>query len=98
MRGYILGRSRRRIVSDFVAAKATAADRAIAYDAQDLRTFRRLCAFGAIVDDGAGRYHLDARKLGAFRGAVRRRAAAIAAASGVVASAAAAATVFVLAE
>ncbi len=98
MIGLILGRSRRRIVNDFVAAKATVPERAIAYDAADARTFRRLCGYGAIVDDGAGRYHLDARKLGAFRGAVRRRAATIATASGVVASAAAAATVFALAE
>ena len=93
-----LGRSRRRIVNDFVAVKATVAERAIAYEAADVGTFRRLCGYGAIVDDGAGRYHLDAGKLGAFRGAVRRRAAAIAATSGVVASAAAAATVFALAE
>lgn len=98
MLGLILGRSRRRIINDFVAAGATKADRAIVYDAADARTFRRLCSYGAIVDDGAGRYHLDARKLGAFRSAVRRRAAAIATASGVVASAAAAATVFALAE
>ncbi|HXH16461.1 MAG TPA: hypothetical protein VNJ10_10055 [Sphingomonas sp.] len=98
MRGYILGRSRRRIVNDFVAAGATAADRAIAYDAADPRTFRRLCSYGAIVEDGTGRYHLNAGKLGAFRSAVRRRAAAIAT-SGVVASAAAAAaTVLALAE
>ena len=100
--GLALGRSQRRIVKDFVAAKATAADRAIACDAA---TVRRSCGYGAIVDDGAGRYpldtgkhHLDAGKLGAFRGAVRRRAAAIAATSGVVASAASAATVFALAE
>ena len=98
MRGYSLGRSRRRIVNDFVAAGATTADRAIAYDATDPRTFRRLCSYGAIVEDGAGRYHLNAGKLGAFRSAVRRRAAAIAATSGVVASAAAAATVLMLAE
>ena len=98
MRGLILGRSRRRIVSDFVAAKATVAERAIAYEAEDAGTFQRLCGYGAIVDNGAGRYHLDAGKLGAFRGAVRRRAATIAATSGVVASAAAAATVFALAE
>ena len=98
MWGLRLGRSRRRIVNDFVAAKATTAARAIAYEAADQRTFRRLCGYGAIVDDGAGRYHLDAGRLGAFRGAVRRRAAAIAATSGVVASAAAAATVFALAE
>lgn len=98
MRNFILGRSRRRIVNDFVAAKATTAGRTIVYVAQDTRTFRRLCGYGAIVDDGAGRYHLDARKLGAFRGAVRRRAAAIAAASGVIASAVAAMTVFALAE
>ncbi len=97
MWGLGLGRSRRRIVNDFVAAAATSPDRAILYAAEDARTFRRLCAYGAIVDDGAGRYHLDARKLGAFRGAVRRRTAAIAT-SGVVASAAAAATVFALAE
>ena len=93
-----LSRSRRRIVNDFVAAQATMADRAIAYDAADARMFRRLCSYGAIVDDGAGRYHLDADRLGAFRGAVRRRAAAIAATSGVVASAVAAVTVFALAE
>ncbi len=98
MWGFGRGRSRRRIVRDFVAAKATTAERAIAYDADDARTFRRLCGYGAIVEDGAGRYHLDARRLGAFRGAVRRRGAAIAAASGVIASAAAAATVFALAE
>ncbi|MEG3169689.1 hypothetical protein U1737_15965 [Sphingomonas sp. LB3N6] len=98
MWGLRSGRSRRRIVNDFVAAKATTAARAIAYEAADPRTFRRLCGYGAIVDDGAGRYHLDAGRLGAFRGAVRKRAAAIAATSGLVASAAAAATVFVLAE
>jgi hypothetical protein len=97
MWGLSLGRSRRRIVNDFVAAGATMAERAIAYDV-DARTFRRLCGYGAIVDDGAGRYHLDAGRLSAFRGAVRRRAATIAATSGVVASAAAAATVFALAE
>jgi hypothetical protein len=93
-----LGRSRLRIVRDFVATRATVAERAIAYEAEDARTFRRLCGYGAIVDDGAGRYHLDAGRLGAFRGAVRRRAATIAATSGLVASAAAAATVFALAE
>ncbi len=98
MRGFILGRSRRRIVNDFVAAGATASEQAIAYDAADPRTFRRLCGYGAIVEDGVGRYYLDARRLGAFRSAVRRRAAAIAATSGVVASAAAAMTVFALAE
>ncbi len=98
MWGLGLGRSRRRIVSDFVAAKATSADRAIVYAAQDVRTFRRLCGFGAIVDDGSARYHLDPGKLGAFRGAVRRRTAAMAATSGVIASAAAAATMFALAE
>lgn len=98
MRGMILGRARRRIVSDFVAANATAPDRAIVYAAKEVRIFRRLCAYGAIVDDGAGRFHLDPRRLGAFRGAVRRRAAAVAAASGVMASAAAAMTVFALAE
>jgi hypothetical protein len=93
-----LGRSRLRIVRDFVATRATVAERAIAYEAEDARTFRRLCGYGAIVDDGAGRYHLDAGRLDAFRGAVRRRAATIAATSGLVASAAAAATVFALAE
>ena len=93
-----LGRSRLRIVRDFVATRATVAERAIAYEAEDARTFRRLCGYGAIVDDGAGHYHLDAGRLGAFRGAVRRRAATIAATSGLVASAAAAATVFALAE
>jgi hypothetical protein len=93
-----LGRSRLRIVRDFVATRATVAERAIAYEAEDARTFRRLCGYGAIVDDGAGRYHLDAGRLGAFRGAVHRRAATIAATSGLVASAAAAATVFAFAE
>jgi hypothetical protein len=98
MRGLVLGRSRRRIVRDFVAAKATVSGRAIAYQAEDAGMFRRLCGYGAIVEDGAGRYHLDADKLGKFRAAVRRRAAVIATTSGVVASAAAAATVFALAE
>lgn len=98
MRNFILGRSRRRIVNDLVAEKATIAGRAIVYVAQDARTFRRLCGYGAIVDDGAGRYHLNARRLGAFRSAVRRRAAAIAAAAGVIVSVVAAMTVFALAE
>ncbi|MBD8618205.1 hypothetical protein IFT67_04655 [Sphingomonas sp. CFBP 13728] len=98
MRGLILGRSRRRIVKDFVAARATSADRAIPYVANDARIFRQLRVYGAIVDDGAGRYHLDARKLGAFRASVRLRAAAIVGVSGVAASVAAAATVFALAE
>ncbi|MEG3083481.1 hypothetical protein U1707_07495 [Sphingomonas sp. PB2P12] len=98
MWGFILGRSRRRIVQDFVAAQATSPDRAIAYVAKDVRIFRRLRLYGAIVDNGMDRYHLDARKLGAFRGAVRVRAAAIVGISGMVASAAAAATVFALAE
>ncbi len=98
MRELILGRSRRRIVKDFVAARATSPERAIAYVAKDAGIFRQLCIFGAIVEDGMGRYHLDARKLGAFRAAVRLRAAAIVGVSGVAASAAAAATVFALAE
>ncbi|WP_147453161.1 hypothetical protein [Sphingomonas sp. PP-CE-3A-406] len=98
MRGLILGRSRRRIVKDFVAARATSADRAIPYVANDARIFRQLRVYGAIVDDGVGRYHLDARKLGAFRASVRLRAAAIVGVSGVAASVAAAATVFALAE
>ncbi|WP_156359366.1 hypothetical protein [Sphingomonas sp. Leaf242] len=98
MRGLILGRSRRRIVKDFVAARATSADRAIPYVANDARIFRQLRVYGAIVDDGAGRYHLDARGLGAFRASVRLRAAAIVGVSGVAASVAAAATVFALAE
>jgi len=98
MWGLDLGRSRRRIVNDFVAAKATTAARAIAYGAADRRNFRRLCGYGVIVDDGAGRYHLDAHKLGLFRGAVRRRIAAIVATLGVVASAGVAATVLALAE
>ena len=98
MRGLILGRSRRRIVKDFVAARATSADRAIPYVANDARIFRQLRVYGAIVDDGAGRYYLDARKLGAFRASVRLRAAAIVGFSGVAVSVAAAATVFALAE
>ena len=98
MRAFILGRSRRRIVQDFVAAQATSPDRAIAYVPEDARIFRHLRLYSAIVDNGAGRYYLDAHKLGAFRAAVRIRAAAIVGGSGVVASAAAAATVFALAE
>jgi hypothetical protein len=98
MRILVLGRARRRIVRDFVAVSATSPERAIVYATEDARTFRLLCDYGAIVDDGAGRYHLDARKLHAFRGAVRRRAAAMAASAGVIASAAAAVTVFALAE
>jgi hypothetical protein len=98
MRILVSGRARRRIVRDFVAVGATSPDRAIVYAAEDARTFRRLCGYGAIVDDGAGRYHLDAQKLHAFRSAVRRRAAAMAASAGVIASAAAAVTVFALAE
>lgn len=98
MRGLILGRSRRRIVNDFVVARATSPDHAIAYVAKDAGIFRQLCVFGAIVEDGMGRYHLDARKLDAFRASVRLRAVAIVGVSGVAASAAAAATVFALAE
>ena len=94
----LLGARRKRIVNDFVAAGATAAATAIAYHPADSVTFRRLCSYGAIADDGQGRYHLDAARLGAFRGAVRKRAAAVAATTGVLASAAAAMTVFALAE
>jgi hypothetical protein len=97
MRG-LPGARRRRIVNDFVAARATTSATAIAYDPADSATFRRLRGYGAIVDDGNGRYHLDAARLGAFRGAVRKRAAAVATATGVLASAAAAMTVFALAE
>jgi hypothetical protein len=94
----LIGARRRRIVNDFVAAGATRPDSAIAYDPADVATFRRLRSYGAIVDDGHGRYHLDADRLGAFRGAVRKRAAAVAATTGVLASAAAAMTVVALAE
>ena len=69
------------------------AERVIAYEATNARTFRRLCGYGATVDNGVGPYCLDAGKLGAFRGAVRRRVTTITATSGVVASAVAAATV-----
>jgi hypothetical protein len=94
----VFGARRQRIVSDFVAAGATSSATAIAYTPADSTTFRRLRSYGAIVDNGHGRYHLDAARLGAFRGAVRRRAAAVATAAGVFASAAAALTVFALAE
>ncbi len=92
------GIRRRRIVNDFVAAGATSSRTAIAYDPADIATFRRLRSYGAIVADGRGRYHLDAARLGDFRGAVRKRVAAAVAATGVLASAAAAMTVFALAE
>lgn len=93
-----MGKARRQIVSDFVVAGATVPGRGIAYTAGNARAFRRLLGFGAIVDDGAGRYHLDAGQLGAFRSAVRLRNAAIVATSGVAASAAAALTAFTFAE
>ncbi len=98
MLGLFSGARRRRIVSDFVSVGATTARSAIPYDPLDTATFRRLCGYRVIVDDGRGRYHLDATRLGLLRGAVRRRAAAIAGATGLVASAAAAMTVFALAE
>ncbi len=93
-----MGTGSRRIVNDFVAAKATGAERAIAYEAINAQTFRRLCGYGPTVDNGVGPYCLDAGKLGAFRGTVRRRAPTITATSGVVASAVAAATVLALAK
>jgi len=85
-------------VNDIVAARATGAERVIAYEAINARTFRRLCGYGATVDNGVGPYCLDAGKLGAFRGTVRRRATMITATSGVVVSAVAAVTVFALAK
>ena len=93
-----MGTGSRWIVNDFVAAKATGAERAIAYEAINARTSRRLCGYGATVDNGVGPYCLDAGKLGAFRGTVRRRATMITATSGVVVSAVAAVTVFALAK
>ncbi|MEG3165924.1 hypothetical protein U1701_15100 [Sphingomonas sp. PB2P19] len=98
MQGMLIGARRRRIVNDFVAAGATSPATAISYVPAESATFRRLRGYGAIVDDGQGRYHLDVERLGAFRGAVRRRAAAVAGATGLLASAAAAMTVFALAE
>ncbi|TXC69965.1 hypothetical protein FSB78_02615 [Sphingomonas ginsenosidivorax] len=98
MLGLFRGARRRRIVNDFVAVGATRARSAIPYDPLDAATFRRLRGYGVIVDDGHGRYHLDATRLGLLRGAVRRRAAAVAGATGLLASAAAAMTVFALAE
>lgn len=85
-------------MNDFVAAKGAGAERAIAYEAINARTFRRLCGYGATVDNGVRPYCLDAGKLGAFRGTVRRCATTITATSGVVASAVAAATVLALAK
>ncbi|RZM08920.1 MAG: hypothetical protein EOP68_10555 [Sphingomonas sp.] len=94
----LIGARRRRIVSDFVAAGATSARTAISYAPTDAATFRRLRGYRVIVDDGQGRYHLDATRLGLLRGAVRRRGAAMAGATGLLASAAAAMTAFALAE
>ena len=76
---------RQMIVRDFVKAGATCADAAIRYAPRHPRLFAQLRAFGAIVEDGAGRCHLDADRLAAFRRTTRRRTAA-AAATGMLAS------------
>ena len=84
---------RQRIVRDFVSAGAVRPETAIDYRPYHPRMFRQLRAFGAIVDHGAGRFHLDAERLTEFRAVLRWRAAA-AAGSGVMASVAALARAF----
>lgn len=68
-------RSRKRIVRDFVHARAVTPDRAIAYDPHGElgRLFRQLQHFGAIVEPVAGRFYLDGNRLTAFRRVARRR-------------------------
>lgn len=88
-----MARARKRIVRDFVAARATSADRAIPYapadrGAADHDMFVRLTRFGAIVEVAPGLYWLDAGRLARFRRAMRRRALAFLAAFGAVAAAA----------
>lgn len=86
---------RQRIVRDFVSAGATSPEAAISYVPTHRRMFRQLRAFGAIVEHGAGRFHLDAERLTEFRAVLRWRTAA-AAASGVTASVAAVFRAFAL--
>ena len=68
-------RSRKRIVRDFVHARAVTPDRAIAYDPRgDMRRlFRQLRHYGAIVETDPGRFYLDSARLTIFRHVARRR-------------------------
>lgn len=85
--------ARRRIVSRFVRAGATAPERAIAVGFDDhatLRLLRDMRRHGAVAEAAPGRYWLDPEQLARFRGSVRRRIAAALGASGLAVAAAAA--------
>ncbi|MBV8239157.1 MAG: hypothetical protein JO221_10340 [Sphingomonas sp.] len=63
-------RAQAAIVTHFTEAKATSADRAIAFEPEgraQKRMFRRMTRFGAIVAAAEGRWWLDERALADFR-------------------------------
>jgi hypothetical protein len=76
----LVAHARRRIVHDFVAADATAAERAMPYTPVGKaagRLFDRMRAAGALAEAGEGRFWLDAERLDDFRVGTRRKLATL---------------------
>jgi hypothetical protein len=84
--------ARRRIAAHFTTAGATDAAHAITFEPRprrlDRRLFRRLVAFGALVEAGGGRYWLDECRLADFRKENAAKVIGILAVAGLAAAAA----------